>query len=213
MRRNEPMSNRPDPITLEHFPKSRGMRLGAEMYNAHGLARMIEQGGAWSRLVPHTRQPMTNAQIERIMRLAGMHQPPAPPAPTRQSHNSRLRSLLRGGTRFGPARQSPPRQASLDHPDMRLHLRQTIGATYPSRTLVPFVDGRSRPENRGSIPPPTVARELWRLMDREYENYKVAQMRRGGPLAQGVAAQAQARTSSQGPMGRGVAAVSRRLFN
>jgi hypothetical protein len=47
-------------------------------------------------------------------------------------------------------------------------------------------------------------------MDREYENYKVAQMRRGGPLAQGVAAQA--RTSSQGPMGQGAAALSRRLF-
>jgi hypothetical protein len=66
----QPLSNRPDPISKERFPIARGVQLGSELYNACILARMMARGGPWSRLVPHTRDPMTPEQIALIARLA-----------------------------------------------------------------------------------------------------------------------------------------------
>jgi hypothetical protein len=66
------MSNETDPVTLEHFPVSRGVLLNTKMYNAKGLVQGLQAG---VRFVPHTRRPFTNENIRRIMAKAGPFNP------------------------------------------------------------------------------------------------------------------------------------------
>jgi len=67
------MSPDVDPLSLEHFPTQYGIKLGTKLYNARQLAQMITHNTKLGRplRIPHTRQPMTTHDIEKIMQIAG----------------------------------------------------------------------------------------------------------------------------------------------
>jgi Zn-finger nucleic acid-binding protein len=58
----------PDPISLDHFPMSRGVWLNKKIYNATHLSKMLKAGQS---TVPHTRRPLTFDEIDTIMYLSG----------------------------------------------------------------------------------------------------------------------------------------------
>lgn len=62
------LSPDPDPISMDHFPLSRGVWLNKKIYNASQLSRMLKAG---QYTVPHTRRPLTFDEFNTIMYVSG----------------------------------------------------------------------------------------------------------------------------------------------
>lgn len=66
------MSNEPNMISLAHFPTKRGVMLNKKLYDAAQLSRLLKQSrSSQQRVVPHSRRPLTNAEIHEIMTKSG----------------------------------------------------------------------------------------------------------------------------------------------
>ena len=147
------LSNRPDPISQERFPIARGVQLGSELYNARSLDAMMAQGGPWSRLVPHTRQPMTPEQIALIKKLVRQN---IRPHSVREAQIQAIRRNMSQGPRSFSAEQD----AAVTKREVRkramLHNTSRRGEENGPRSFKPYTYTRA--------PGPDWAIKLWESM-------------------------------------------------
>jgi hypothetical protein len=85
---NTRLSNDPNLISFEHFPVWRGVVLNKKLYNAWEIVKAVRNHPNTFRTVPHSRRPLTPANIQAAMAVVG-RLPKNPNAMTYNAFGSR----------------------------------------------------------------------------------------------------------------------------
>lgn len=85
---NTRLSNDPNLISFEHFPVWRGVVLNKKLYDALKIVKAVRNHPNTFRTVPHTRRPLTPANIQAAMAVVGRF-PKNPNAMTYNAFGSR----------------------------------------------------------------------------------------------------------------------------
>lgn len=133
------MSNDIDLLSLERFPTWRGVMLNKKMYDALEIVKAVRHHPNTFRTVPHTRRPLTPANIQAAMAVVG-RLPKNPNAMTYNAFESRTRAKRVNKAARHQTVPGTPQHTSFKHQIERL-------ATAMAKALTAY----ARPGTRRSV--------------------------------------------------------------